>query len=190
MKMFKYTALAMASLTLAMYATGCKSESKTMAQTQTQNPSDEATTGKVQYSLKADGRKWKVANEDTQEQLKMTQYILEQEEPETVTELFTVAEMTDVNITPSEYFSQFMTELQKRYSNAKVESKVINQETNSLLGEWWIEGKSPDNTQHEWIRIMKKGNDIAILRYSTMHTDQLEQSRKVWESILNDAKFQ
>lgn len=71
-----------------------------------------AHTGKVNYSLKTDGRKWKVANEDTQEQLKVTQYILENEQPENVTELFTVAEMTDINITPAEYFSQFITELQ------------------------------------------------------------------------------
>lgn len=191
MKMIRYTVTAAASLTLALSIAACKSEKKAENQEQ-EGQTNEMTSpaGKIQYSLNSDGRKWKVANEDTQEQLKMTQYILDEEQPENATELFTVAEMTDVNITPAEYFSQFMTELQKRYSNAKVESKVINQQTNSLLGEWWIDGKSPDNTQHEWIRIIKKGNDIAVLRYSTMHTDQLEQTRKTWESVLNDAKFQ
>lgn len=168
--------------------TACKKEPR--VDTHDQVSQSSTTTGKVQYSLKGDGRSWKVINEDTQEQLKMTQYILENEQPENVSELFTVTEMTDVNITPPEYFSQFITELQKRYHNAKVESKIIHQQTSSLFGEWWINGTSPDNTQHEWIRIIKKGNDIAVLRYSTMHMDNLDQARKTWEGILNDAKFQ
>ena len=191
MKIVKIVAIAMTSCTLALTMNACKSESKN-EKAAPENASNDAVikNGKVQYTFKADGRKWKVINDDTQEQMKMTQYILEDEQPETVTELFTVTELTDVNITPAEYFSQFITELQKRYTNAKVESKIISQQTNSLLGEWWINGTSPDNTQHEWIRIIKKGNDIAILRYSTMHADKLEQTRKTWESILNDAKLQ
>lgn len=191
MKIVKIVAIAMTSFTLALTMNACKSESKN-EKAGPENAANDAVikNGKVQYSFKADGRKWKVINDDTQEQMKMTQYILEDEQPETVTELFTVTELTDVNITPAEYFSQFITELQKRYTNAKVESKIISQQTNSLLGEWWINGTSPDNTQHEWIRIIKKGNDIAILRYSTMHGEKLEQTRKTWESILNDAKLQ
>lgn len=191
MKMIRYTAVALASVTLVLSITGCKNEPKAEAgDLGTQASEDTTNTGKIQYSLKADGRKWKVANEDTQDQMKMTQFILEAEQPENVSELFTVTEMTDINITPAEYFSQFITELQKRYVEAKVESKIINQKTNGLLGEWWVEGTSPDKTQHEWIRIIKKGNDIAVLRYSTMHADNLEQNRKTWESILNNAKFQ
>lgn len=184
----RYSA-ALAYLTLALSFASCKNEPKEKDQ-ETQANEEITTTGKIQYSLKTDGRKWKIAGNDTQEQLKMTQYILDEEQPENISELFTVTEMTDVNITPAEYFSQFITELQKRYTNVKVESKIINQKTHSLLGEWWVDGESPDNTQHEWIRIIKKGNDIAVLRYSTTNLDQLVQRRKIWESILNGAKFQ
>jgi hypothetical protein len=187
MKMMRYTAT-IGLWTLAFSFTSCHKDDKT--ETNDQANEDATTTGKIQYSLKDDGRNWKLVNDDTQEQMRMTQFILADEQPENATELYTVTEMTDVNITPADYFSQFMTELQKRYSDAKVESKVINQQTNSLLGEWWVDGVSPDNTQHEWIRIIKKGNDIAILRYSTMRTDQLDQRRKAWESILSNAKFQ
>lgn len=190
MKMINYTVNVLASLTLAFTVTACKNEPRASQENSNILDNDNESTGKIQYSLKADGRQWKLANEDTQEQMKQTQFILDDEKPENVSELFTVTEMTDVNITPADYFSQFITELQKRYENSKVESKIINQKTNSLLGEWWVDGKSSDNTQHEWIRIIKKGNDIAILRYSTMNMDRLDQSRKIWESILNEAKFQ
>lgn len=182
----KYSINACALLVLATSLTACKNEPKMEASSENQ---ESQKTGKVHYSLKADKRKWKTINSDQQDQIKMTQYILENEQPERITELFTVTEMSDVNITPPEYFSQFITELQKRYTNSRIESKIINQKVNSLLGEWWVDGPSPDNNQHEWIRILKKGNDIAVLRYSTMHTDQLEQARKVWESILNNAQF-
>lgn len=191
MKMIKLTATAMVSLALALSITACDKQPIAPSDQGSQANENTTLTGKIQYSLKNDGRQWKVVNkDDAQDQIKVVQYILVDEEPENVSELFTVTEMTDVNITPSEYFSQFITELQKRYANAKVESKIINQKTNSLFGEWWIDGVSPDNTQHEWIRIIKKGNDIAVLRYSTMKVDQLEKNRNTWESILNDAKFQ
>lgn len=175
------------ALILALSLASCKNEPKAQEQ---ESQSENLTIGKIRYSLKADGRMWKVASQETQDQLKMTQYILEEEQPENISELFTVTEMTDVNITPAEYFSQFITELQKRYTNVKVESTIINQKTHSLLGEWWIDGQSPDNTQHEWIRIIKKGNDIAVLRYSSKDLDHLAQRRRIWESILNEAKFQ
>lgn len=189
MKKVRSYTFVLASLVLTF--TACKKEIKIDSENQeVQAENDEGSiNGKVHYSLQKDGRKWKIANEEIQDHMQIHQYVLNDEEAGDVSELFTVAEMTDINITPTEYFSQFITELQKRYSNAKVESKVINQQTNSLMGEWWIDGKSPDNTQHEWIRIIKKGNDIAVLRYSTMHSENLEQTRKVWESILNDAKF-
>ncbi len=189
MKLMRHALVAMTSCTLALLVTACKNEPKATATQDTQTSDSSAETGKVQYSLKADSRKWKVVSEDTVSAPKVTQFILAEESPEQASELFTVVEMSDVNLTPAEYFSQFITELQKRYENARVESKVINQQTNSVMGEWWIDGLSPDNTQHEWIRILKKGNDIAVLRYSTKHTDQLEQNRKTWESILNDASF-
>lgn len=190
MKMLKDPIIAAAALSLILGLTACKKEIKADSNSQDNETYEESTTGKVHYSLNKDGRKWRVANEETQDQMMIKQYVLEDEQPENVTELFTVTEMSDINITPPEYFSQFITELTKRYTNSKVESKIINQKTNSLLGEWWIDGKSPDNTQHEWIRIIKKGNDIAVLRYSTMQNDKMEQNRKVWESILNEAKYQ
>jgi hypothetical protein len=189
MKLMKIASIALATLTMALTVTACKNEPKAQTAAEAAPEAPEMATGKIQYSIKPDGRNWKKVTDDTQQQLKLTQYILANEQPEDITELFTVIEMTDINITPPEYFSQFITELQKRYSNIKVESKVINQTTNSLFGEWWIDGKSPDNNQHEWIRIIKKGNDIAVLRYSTKHQDKLEEVRKVWESILNNAKF-
>lgn len=187
MKILRTVSLGAIFMTAALCLTACKNE----PQVESAEKADQTTTqtGKIKYSLDVDGRNWKVINDNKQDQLAITQYILENEEPEAATELFTITEMTDVTTTPADYFSQFITELQKRYANAKVESKIINQKTDSLLGEWWIEGKSPDNTQHEWIRIIKKGNDIAILRYSTNNVERLDQSRKAWESILNNANY-
>ena len=186
MKMSKVTLLTITFLASALLFTACKKNESQTTATNSANQ-ESSTTGKIQYSLDSDSRKWKVVNKDTQEQMAITQYILADQEPETATELFTITEMSDVNITPANYFAQFITELQKRYSNSKIESKVINQKTDSLLGEWWVQGKSQDSTQHEWIRIIKKGNDIAVLRYSTTNTENLNQSRKAWESILNNA---
>lgn len=188
MKMSKITLLTTVFLASALFFTACN---KNDSQTTTSDSINQetSTTGKIQYSFDSDSRKWKVVNKDTQEQMAITQYILADQNPETATELFTITEMTDVNITPANYFAQFITELQKRYSNTKIESKVINQKTDSLLGEWWVDGQSPDTTQHEWIRIIKKGNDIAILRYSTTNTENLNKSRNAWESILNNASF-
>lgn len=191
MKMMRYVTVVWLPLTLALSLIACKKEPRVESHhTGTQAKETERSKEKIQYSMKADGRLWKLATEDTQEQMKITQYILENEQPENATELFSVTEMTDINITPAEYFSQFITQLQKRYANAKVESKVSVQKINSLLGEWWINGNSPDNTQHEWIHIIKKGNEIAVLRYSTIHTEDLEHARKIWEAILTEAKFE
>lgn len=187
MKMLKSIPVYVAFLVTMALLPSCKNEPQVNAVDEKNQ--EVSSSGKVKYTLNPDGRKWKIINNNTQEQMSMTQYILENQDPENVTELFTITEMSDVSITPPDYFSQFITELQRRYSNAKVESKIISQKTDSLFGEWWVDGKSPDTTQHEWIRIIKKGNDIAVLRYSTNKADNLDKSRKAWESILNNASF-
>lgn len=142
----------------------------------------------ITYSLQEDGRSWKVGHEDQNAQASITEYVLDNENTQNWTELVTVHYFKDLEVTPKTYWGLFVEELKKNAGGHKVETKIINEEPNSLFGEWWIQdGANTD--QHEWIRIFTKGRDLAILRYTTKNMKDVEANRKKWEHIISSAKF-
>lgn len=151
-----------------------------------------ATTVQVnglQYKLPNDGRKWKVAFQSKPEDPQsVTQIILENETPESATELVTIQAIPGVNLKPEEFFNLLIKQIQQSLPKNKVESKIINSSPDSMVAEWWIhEDKSL--SQHEWIRITKKDNTLSILRYTTKSVNDIEKSRSIWDKILQDTSL-
>lgn len=141
----------------------------------------------IQYTLPNDGRKWKVAYQSKPEEPQsVTQMILDSQTPESATELVTVQTIPGINLEPAQFFSLLIKQIQQSLPKSKVESKIINSTPDSLLAEWWM-NDAPSNSQHEWMRIIKKDDTISILRYTTKNMDGVEQSRSIWEKILSDA---
>lgn len=156
--------------------TGCNSSHK------------EEKGSQITYSIQEDGRSWKVGHEDKNDQASITEYILENETPQNWTELVTVHYFKDLDVAPKIYWDLFTEELKKNAGEHKVNLKIINEEPNSLFGEWWIQdGTATD--QHEWIRIFVKGKNLAILRYTTKNLKNVEANRKTWEHIIGSAKY-
>lgn len=139
---------------------------------------------KSDQPLQIDERKWKLGHEASDEGKLTREYVLENEDPNNWTELFSIQQFTDVPVPPANFFKLFVEGLKQAVPQNKIESRVISESPNVLLGEWWIDDKS-SNDQHEWIKIFKDKDDILIVRYTTKKMNDIEAVRKKWESILN-----
>jgi hypothetical protein len=135
--------------------------------------------------LNLDGRKWKVGHEAKEDGRLIREYVLENEDVNNWTELFSIQQFSDVPVDPQEFYKLFVEGLQQAVPQNKVESRVIKDSPNTLLGEWWVADKSP-NDQHEWIKIFKEGNDLLIVRYTTKKVKDVDSIRKKWEGILDN----
>lgn len=136
-------------------------------------------------SFNIDGRKWKVGHEVKEEGGLIREYVLENEDPNSWTELFSIQQFSDVPVSPNEFYKLFVDGLKQSVPQNKVESRVITESPNMLLGEWWIHDKS-QNDQHEWIKIFKEGNEVLIVRYTTKKIGEVDSVRKKWEDILKN----
>lgn len=137
--------------------------------------------------LQIDERKWKVGHEATEEGRLIREYVLDNEDATAWTELFSIQQFNDVPVAPQEFFKLFVDGLKQAVPQNKVESRVISDTPDVLLGEWWVHDKS-QNDQHEWIKIFKEGDEILIVRYTTKKVDDVEAIRKKWETILTNFK--
>lgn len=123
--------------------------------------------GGVQYSLANEGRKWKTGDTFKNAQQEVISYILDSETPATWTELFTVQMVNGLKSSPEQYFNLFIKQLKTLAPGANVESKILSQSSNELLGEWWIVDQSPELNQHEWMRILINHDNLIALRFTT-----------------------
>lgn len=149
---------------------------------------DATPTSEIHYALPKDGRKWKIAFQSKPDDPQsITQIILENETPESATELITLQTIPGISLEPEQFFNLLMKQIQQSLPKNKVESKIISSSPQSMLAEWWIH----ENTavpQHEWMRIIKKEDTLAILRYTTKDIKGIETSRSTWEKILQEAQ--
>jgi hypothetical protein len=146
------------------------------------------TEPEIHYSLKEDGRNWKVGNESANEQMKIVQYVPENESIDNWNELMTLHYVKDIQIDPKKYFELFIDQLKKIAPQSKISSHIIKETPTSLFGEWWIQEKS-ENDQHEWIQIFADGHNLAIIRYTTKNVDDIEKNRKKWEDIIGSSTY-
>ena len=133
---------------------------------------------------KKDGRNWKLAYQAKNDNMEVKQYTLENETPDNWTELFNVHAFSGITLELDKYEEAFVTQLQKVLPDNKIQHKVIKSEPNSVLGEWWIDDKTP-NDQHEIFRVMSNGQDIVVLRYTTRKAGDLAtKDIDKWQNIL------
>lgn len=134
--------------------------------------------------LTVDGRTWKLGHEANEDGRLIREYVLENEDVNNWTELFSIQQFSNIPISPQEFFKLFVEGLKLAVPQNKVESRVVSESNDALLGEWWVQDKSP-NDQHEWIRISKKGDEMVIVRYTTKKINEVDSIGKKWEGILN-----
>lgn len=102
-------------------------------------------------------------------------------------------ELVTVQTTPPikdirEYYDRFVAALQQNVEDQKVNAKVLSQDSNSILFEWWID-KGPE-AQHEWFRLFKTPSATLILRFTTKNLNQVDTLRPIWEKNLQDAHYE
>ncbi|CDZ81776.1 hypothetical protein BN1013_02312 [Candidatus Rubidus massiliensis] len=140
---------------------------------------------KIEYSLPTD-TKWKETHRSENEQITIIQYAPENDSKDNLHEVVTLMHLSGVPIPLKDYFDLFVQELSKSGPKNGFQHKILDQNENSLTGEWWIKNGSKED-QHEWIKLFKDGNDLAIIRYTTKKTDSksLENGKK----IISEAKL-
>lgn len=147
----------------------------------------EDTHSNITYSLDKE-HGWKVGYEAKNKDMSITEYIPQDQTAENWKDLFTVHHYFGIDIEVAKYYDAFIKELEKMAPGSKVESKLINQDKNSLFGEWWINDTTP-NAQHEWFRVFADGKDVVVLRFTTKRLGDVETMRKSVEDMLNNAQF-
>lgn len=159
----------------------------TEAPVQPQQASQQPLSSTLSDSIQVDGRIWKLGHEAKDEGRLIREYVLENEDANNWTELFSIQQFDSVPVSPQEFFGLFVEGLKQAVPQNKVDSRVLNDSSDTLLGEWWVDDKS-QNDQHEWIKIFKEGDDIFIVRYTTKKTGDLAALKKKWEEILTNFK--
>jgi hypothetical protein len=144
--------------------------------------------GGVSYSLEFPGEKWKVGSTYTNEQQEMVTYVLEKDSSQKWSELFTAQQVKGLQLTPNSFYEMFLQQLKVLVPGKNIQSKVLQQDNQQLLAEWWIDAKS-DEDQHEWVRLMQNQGSLVVLRYTTKSLDQLEKAREKGNSFLQSAKI-
>jgi len=157
------------------------------AQQQTQPQAKPDQKIDVQFSFEPDGRHWNLGDETKNDQMSLQRYVLDGETVELWTELFTVHKYYGIKGDVSQFFDHFLSALQGMVpKDTKIEHKVISQDKNNLLGEWWI--PTGLTAQHEWIRVITEGDNVIVLRYTTRKLKSVDDVRPTWEGILKNAK--
>lgn len=143
----------------------------------------------IHYSLKADGREWKLIDKLDTDDLIILQYAPESSQKGEMQEALTVFYMKDYSAKPDEYFDVYLKELRARMPDRTISSKVIKKDQNSFFGEWWIAEKTPHGI-HEWVRIFSEGKkNFAIIKFSTTKMDEVDTVRTKWEDIIGNATY-
>lgn len=143
----------------------------------------------IEFDFKPDGRTWKLGYEEKSNDQSISQYLLDKETMAAATQLVTVQVYTNNTTDPKIYFKNFVKDFQQEIPEAQVESKIISEDKDSLLGEWNIQGYPAYYVQHGWIRIFRKGSALGLIYFYTTKKNDIEKMRAPWEKILKDAKF-
>lgn len=180
--MYRYLSLFLATSTL-LYSENTNVKAPTL--TPPAAPAQQAQSIHSDAPLNIDGRKWKLGHESKEEGGLIREYVLENEDPNNWTELFSIQQFSEVPVTPQEFYKLFVDGLKQSVPQNKVENRIVSESPNVLLGEWWIHDKS-QNDQHEWVKIFKDGDEVLIVRYTTKKTKDVDSIRKKWEDILTN----
>jgi hypothetical protein len=134
-------------------------------------------------SLSLDGRIWILGWEDNKDGISYKEFVVNNENVENWTELFSVQLLQDVSANSEEFYGIFIQGVTLAYPLNQLENRIIKKEKGTLFGEWWIHDKT-NNDKHEWIRVFNDGNQMYVIRYTTKKINGVESQRKDWEKIL------
>jgi hypothetical protein len=146
----------------------------------------------VTYSLKPDGRNWKIGYEFTNPKGSMIIYILENEKLSNRSESFIVNSFSQQQqVVSVENFAEHFTAMMEKFLPGKrVGYQMVNSNPKDMLLEWWALDQqfNPSGDIHGWMRLITTPKGIVSLGYETKKTEQIGEARKIWPSILLDAK--
>lgn len=137
--------------------------------------------------LNFDGREWVLGFKNETDSTLMAEFILKGESIDKWSELVTIHGFTGPaakDVQPFTYYQKFIQEI-TQHSNAQ--QKLLSQNSDSVLFEWWTEGAHPE---HEWVRVLKDPDGYYVLRYTTRKIDQVPEQGKVWAKLLSEAQLE
>ncbi|HRD56347.1 MAG TPA: hypothetical protein PLC42_08135 [Parachlamydiaceae bacterium] len=144
----------------------------------------------MKFSLTQQKHTWKKNFHEEDQLISFTEYGLEGETEKNWSELITVhCFNAKCDFSLQEFFETAVSEVTKNHPYNKVKAHIGNFINDTLLADWWIKDQSV-NDQHEWVKIVKKENQVAILRYTTKRIQQEAISVKFWENLLKETTFE
>lgn len=146
------------------------------------------TIGGVTYTLPADGKKWKIGQEFKSENGTTRIYILDNEEKDNWTESFGVNSNSKPGETAEEFEKALPKIIESFYPGKEFTYKILDSNSEGILAEWSIKG-GPKDSSHSWMRCINKKDGSVCLQYTTRKIDQVEQARKEWMAVLQQAKL-
>ncbi|MCB1119080.1 MAG: hypothetical protein KDK65_03885 [Chlamydiia bacterium] len=141
----------------------------------------------VKFDFPNPAKKWKENYEAQEKQMRIIEYIPEEENADKWTEMVTVQSFDGVNTEPEKFFDLMIKELQQRVPNNEVSHRLIIKKPDQLLAEWWIDDHSPSD-QRELIRIFQVDDTLLALRYTTNSFSDTALRRKIWTEVLKNAQ--
>lgn len=136
--------------------------------------------------LSFDGREWVLGYQNQEDQGIINEFVLKGESVENWSELMTVQSFWGdryKDVTPAIFYDKFVKLLKNQVPGVQV--KLIEQDPNSVIFEWWMQGNDP---QHEWVRVLKDTNGYYVLHYATKKLDQVSKQGPIWTKLLKEAR--
>lgn len=131
----------------------------------------------VTFSPSVTGDNWKEGNHFKDEKQELTSFVLENETPDTWTELITTQSVKGLKVKPSQFYDLFLKQLKNLVPNSDIKSKINKDTDHDFSAEWWIDEKGHDD-QHEWVHMMRKGDDLILFRYTTKNVSKINEDKR------------
>jgi hypothetical protein len=157
-------------------------------QASTQHLNQEKLDALVKGILKDSGKKWKLRTKVEGKKGNSAVYIPEEGLGDESFGVYVGMGGKSLSIKSEE---AILDTLRKLNPGAKIiDYHVIQVDDQSLFAEWTIENISdPEQKAHSWIHGINCEEGLVILQFSTDKMDKLEESRKVWEPLLENASL-
>lgn len=119
---------------------------------------------------------WSLSYEGNLDTMKLTQYVPKGESQEHWTRQINFMHAKGVTIPPQQMFHLMVDELMVQLPNQRIESTVLEESPQGIIGEFWF---SPDSTIHEhsWVKITQADEGVTTLLY-TVKDEQVAQKER------------
>lgn len=148
---------------------------------------------RVDIPIEKDGRQWTLGYQAASENSYIEEYILEGQSTLNWSEMV-VIQAFDERQTVQEHVDAFSSNLEKKLPPGTYNYKILHQDKESVLIEWWMDEAALDDAENSIWEILRMvtlpSGQHVVLRYLTKELDPNDPIRKRFASILAEAEIQ